>query len=141
MIRMAVEIRLHDIRRYQNNLNTIEQIVQNTAANIEGDAKQTILISSGQYKPYPRGTRIHWSSPPGTPPNNDYGNLANSFYVRRVNRTTAEVKVGANYGALLEIGGFNSQGIHVAARPFLLPAVRRHERAFFRAIRRVLGGP
>jgi len=140
VIRLGVDIRLANLRRYHDNLDKLEMVVMATAANIEGDTKQSILQSSGQHLPYDRGGKVHWSSPPGFPPNSDTGNLANSIKHRRVNRTTAEVNVGAEYGIPLEIGWIAENGKHIPARPFLGPAVRRHQKAFQKAIRSILGG-
>jgi len=140
VIRLGVDVRLYNLRRYQENLDKLEMVVMATAANIEGDAKQSIMTSSGQWKPYQRGDKVHWSAPPGTPPNTDTGYLANSIKHRRINNSTAEINVGAEYGIPLEIGHITKAGHHVPARPFLVPAVRRHEKAFIKAIRSILYG-
>jgi hypothetical protein len=140
VIRLGVDVKLFNLRRYQENLDKLELVVMATAATIEADAKQSIMESSGQWKPYPRGGKIHWSAPPGVPPNTDTGYLANSIKHRRINSSTAEINVGAEYGIPLEIGHITEAGHHVPARPFLVPAVRRHEKAFIKAVRSILYG-
>ena len=140
MIKMGFSANLRGLQAYLDNLDKLELVVMATAANIEGDAKQSIHQRSGQYKPSRRGSKVHWSSPPGTPPNTDTGNLANSIKHRRINRTTAEINVGAEYGIPLEIGWIAKDGSHVPARPFLAPAVKRHEKPFQAAIKAVLRG-
>jgi phage gpG-like protein len=111
------------------------------AANIEGNAKQSIEMSSGQYKKYPgRKEHPHWSSPPGTPPNNDLGELANSIESKMTGRTSAQVNVHAKYGIPLELGWMTQSGTHVPARPFLRPAVEKEAPAFQAAVKVILKG-
>ena len=140
MIRLGVDVRLYNLRRYQENLDKLEIVVGSTAANIAGDAATSIEVSSGQWKPYQRGDKVHWSAPPGTPPNRDTGYLANNIKAYRINGSTYEIKVHAEYGIPLEIGHITEAGHHVPARPFLVPAVRRHEKAFIKAVRSILYG-
>lgn len=140
MIRFGFKADVKGLDRYIGNLDKLEMVVMATAANIEGDAKQSILTNSGKFNPSKRGGKIHWSSPPGTPPNSDLGNLAASIRHRKINRTRAEVNVGVEYGIPLEIGWIAKNGNHVPARPFLAPAVGRHEKPFVAAIKAVLRG-
>jgi len=140
VIRFGFKANVKGLDRYIANLDKLEMVVMATAANIEGDAKQSILTNSGKFNPSKRGGKIHWSSLPGNPPNSDLGNLAASIRHRRINRTKAEVSVGAAYGIPLEIGWIAENGNHVPARPFMTPAVQRHEKPFVAAIRAVLKG-
>jgi hypothetical protein len=121
---------------YQKNLRQLSQVVGKAAADIEGEAKSSILKSSGKYKQY----GDHWSSPPGSPPNNDTGNLANSIGHRITGATSAEVFVSAKYGVPLELGWIAKSGNHVPARPFLRPAVEYVAPSFQAACKSILKG-
>lgn len=126
---------------YRKNLKQLSVAVGNAAANIEGNAKYSIEMSSGQYKKYPgRKEHPHYSSPPGSPPNNDLGELANSIQSKMTGKTSAEVKVGAKYGIPLELGWISQNGNHVPARPFLRPAVEKEAPAFQAACKVILKG-
>lgn len=128
---------------YRKNLSQLSVAVGNAAANIEGNAKDSIMMSSGKYKEYPgRKEHPHWSSPPGTPPNADMGmaGLAGSIMSKMTGKTSAEVNVGAKYGIPLELGWISQNGNHVAARPFLRPAVEKEASAFQAACKAILRG-
>lgn len=115
--------------------------VGNAAADIEGNAKDSIMMSSGKYKEYPgRKEHPHFSSPPGTPPNADTGDLANSIYNKMTSKTSAEVRVGAKYGIPLELGWTAKSGGTVPARPFLRPAVEKVAPSFQAACKAILRG-
>ena len=79
------------------------------------------------------GGTPHEPSAPGEPPHVDTGFLKSSILAGRMGATNAEVSVGAEYGIFLEYGTTK-----MAARPFLLPAVRRHEAEFVEACKRML---
>ena len=141
MIKMSVSLKKVRLDSYQKNLRQLSVAVGTAAANIEGNAKQSIEMSSGQYKKYPgRKEHPHWSSPPGTPPNNDLGELANSIQSKMTGKTSAEVNVGAKYGIPLELGWMSKAGNHVPARPFLRPAVEKEAPAFQAAVKVILKG-
>ena len=141
MIKMSVSLKKVRLDSYQKNLRQLSVAVGTTAANIEGNAKQSIEMSNGQYKKYPgRKEHPHWSSPPGTPPNNDLGELANSIQSKMTGKTSAEVSVGAKYGIPLELGWMSKAGNHVPARPFLRPAVEKEAPAFQAAVKVILKG-
>jgi hypothetical protein len=138
---MSVSLKKVRLDSYQKNLRQLSVAVGTAAANIEGNAKQSIEMSSGQYKKYPgRKEHPHWSSPPGTPPNNDLGELANSIQSKMTGKTSAEVSVGAKYGIPLELGWMSKAGNHVPARPFLRPAVEKEAPAFQAAVKVILKG-
>jgi hypothetical protein len=138
---MSVSLKKVRLDSYQKNLRQLSVAVGTTAANIEGNAKQSIEMSNGQYKKYPgRKEHPHWSSPPGTPPNNDLGELANSIQSKMTGKTSAEVSVGAKYGIPLELGWMSKAGNHVPARPFLRPAVEKEAPAFQAAVKVILKG-
>jgi hypothetical protein len=138
---MSVSLKKVRLDSYQKNLRQLSVAVGTAAANIEGNAKQSIEMSNGQYKKYPgRKEHPHWSSPPGTPPNNDLGELANSIQSKMTGKTSAEVSVGAKYGIPLELGWMSKAGNHVPARPFLRPAVEKEAPAFQAAVKVILKG-
>ena len=133
---MSVSLKKVRLDSYQKNLRQLSQVVGKAAADIEGEAKSSILKSSGKYKQY----GDHWSSPPGSPPNNDTGNLANSIGHRMTGATSAEVFVSAKYGVPLELGWIAKSGNHVPARPFLRPAVEYVAPSFQAAVKVILKG-
>jgi hypothetical protein len=133
---MSFSLKKVRLDSYQKNLRQLSQVVGKAAADIEGEAKSSILKSSGKYKQY----GDHWSSPPGSPPNNDTGNLANSIGHRMTGATSAEVFVSAKYGVPLELGWISKAGNHVPARPFLRPAVEYVAPSFQAACKVILKG-
>jgi hypothetical protein len=133
---MSFKLKSTGIETYRKNLGRLSQVVGKAAAGIEGEAKSSILKSSGKYKQY----GDHWSSPPGSPPNNDTGNLANSIGHRMTGATSAEVFVSAKYGVPLELGWIAKSGNHVPARPFLRPAVEYVAPSFQAACKVILKG-
>ena len=133
---MSFSLKKVRLDSYQKNLRQLSQVVGKAAADIEGEAKSSILKSSGKYKQY----GDHWSSPPGSPPNNDTGNLANSIGHRMTGATSAEVFVSAKYGVPLELGWISKSGNHVPARPFLRPAVEYVAPSFQAACKSILKG-
>jgi hypothetical protein len=138
---MSVSLKKVRLDSYQKNLRQLSVAVGNAAADIEGNAKQSIEMSSGQYKKYPgRKEHPHWSSPPGTPPNSDTGILAGSIYNKMTGKTSAEVRVNAKYGIPLELGWMSKAGNHVPARPFLRPAVEYVAPSFQAAVKSILKG-
>ena len=141
MIKMSFSLKKVRLDSYQKNLRQLSVAVGTAAANIEGNAKDSIEMSTGQYRKYPgRKEHPHWSSPPGTPPNNDLGELANSIQSKMTGKTSAEVSVGAKYGIPLELGWMSKAGNHVPARPFLRPAVEKEAPAFQAAVKVILKG-
>jgi hypothetical protein len=143
VIKVSYSLKSVALDSYRRNLGQLSVAVGNAAANIEGNAKQSIEMSSGQYKKYPgRKEHPHWSSPPGTPPNADMGGsgLSGSIESKMTGRTSAEVNVGAKYGIPLELGWMTQSGTHVPARPFLRPAVEKEAPAFQAAVKVILKG-
>lgn len=136
MIKMSFSLKKVRLDSYQQNLRQLSQVVGKAAADVEGTAKDSILKGSGKYKQY----ADHWSSPPGSPPNSDTGNLANSIGHRMTGKTSAEVFVSAKYGVPLELGWMSKAGNHVPARPFLRPAVEEVAPSFQAACKVILKG-
>ena len=141
MIKMSFSLKKVRLDSYQKNLRQLSVAVGTAAANIEGNAKDSIEMSSGQYRKYPgRKEHPHYSSPPGTAPNSDTGILAGSIYNKMTGKTSAEVRVDAKYGIPLELGWMSKAGNHVPARPFLRPAVEKEAPAFQSAVKVILKG-
>ena len=136
MIKMGFSLKKVRLDSYQKNLGRLSQVVGKTAADVEGTAKDSILKTSGKYKQYGN----HWSSPPGSPPNSDTGNLANSIGHRMIGTTTAEVYANAKYAVPLELGWTAKSGGTVPARPFLRPAVEKVAPSFQAACKAILRG-
>ena len=141
MIKMSFSLKKVRLDSYQQNLSQLSIAVGTAAANIEGNAKDSIEMSSGQYRKYPgRKEHPHYSSPPGTAPNSDTGILAGSIYNKMTGKTSAEVRVDPKYGIPLELGWMSKAGNHVPARPFLRPAVEKEAPAFQAAVKVILKG-
>ena len=136
MIKMSFSLKKVRLDSYEKNLRQLSQVVGKAAADVEGTAKDSILKGSGKYKQY----GDHYSSPPGSPPNSDTGNLANSIGHRMTGATSAEVFVSAKYGVPLELGWMSKAGNHVPARPFLRPAVEEVAPSFQAACKVILKG-
>jgi hypothetical protein len=138
---MSFSLKKVRLDSYQKNLSQLSVAVGTAAANIEGNAKDSIEMSSGQYRKYPgRKEHPHYSSPPGTAPNSDTGILAGSIYNKMTGKTSAEVRVDAKYGIPLELGWMSKAGNHVPARPFLRPAVEYVAPSFQAAVKSILKG-
>lgn len=136
MIKMSFKLKSTGIETYRKNLGRLSQVVGKAAADVEGEAKASILKNSGKYKEYGN----HWSSPPGSPPNSDTGFLANSIQHKMLTATSAEVTVNAKYAVPLELGWISANGNHVPARPFLRPAVEYVAPSFQAACKVILKG-
>ena len=114
---------------YIKNLGMLSVIVGAAAAQVAAEAKQS-LQPHGEHIFYP--DHGHWSSPPGTPPNTDLGNLWESIKPKMTGPTEAEVRVHSEYGLPLELGTST-----MAARPFMKPALDKVKPSFVKAVRRV----
>lgn len=136
MIKVSYSLKTTGIDSYRRNLGKLSMAVGKASADIEGEAKTSIVENSGKFKQY----GDHWSSPPGTPPNNDTGNLANSIGHKMLTATSAEVFVNAKYAVPLELGWMSQNGNHVPARPFLRPAVEKVAPSFQAACKVILKG-
>lgn len=140
MIRMSLQMDLTELRSFQANLDRLGMVVSATAANIENDAKKSILERGSRGNEYIRGGKVHYSAERGNPPNSDTGNLANSIKHKMTGDTSAEVFVEAEYAIPLEIGWIAKNGQHQGPFPFMVPAVNRHEAAFKKAVTSILRG-
>jgi phage gpG-like protein len=144
-VNVSVSLKTASLDAYKANLDKITLVVGKAAADVEANAKDSILTNSGHYKEYKRGkNKFHWSSIPGTPPNSDTGNLANSInhsmMASRAESVTALVKANAKYAVPLELGWTSKGGNTVPARPFMTPALMKVRPAFVRAMREIMKG-
>src|SRR5690625_2691059 len=108
------------------------RLVNRTAQNIRNAAVRSIQKPSGigtYYKKY-NPDRMHIASAPGQPPNTDTGRLVNSLNVTRSGALAAEVLANVEYAAYLELGTR-----HMAARPFMTPAVEQERPNYERGLR------
>ena len=108
------------------------RLVNRTAQNIRNTSVRSIQKPSGigtYYKKY-NPDRMHIASAPGQPPNTDTGRLVSSLNVTRSGSTTAEVLANVEYAAYLEFGTR-----HMAARPFMTPAVEQERPNYERGLR------
>lgn len=133
---ISVSLKTVPIDRYKANLGKLTMIVGKAAADVEANAKDSIMESSGNYRQYGN----HYSSPPGTPPNTDTGYLANSIMHFMHGATSAEVVTPAKYAAPLELGWTSKGGNSVPPRPFMEPALMSIRPQFERAVKSVLRG-
>lgn len=118
-----------------------------TKANVKAMIKSAQLVQryvkehwtlQGDYRPYKRGKKVHWSSRPSKPPALDLGHLRSSI-MTEVTESAGQVigKVGPdgeyiaarvptgtdiNYGLYMELGTKN-----IEPRPFLRPALKRNQ--------------
>ena len=147
---VTVSLKTVSLDRYKRNLDKITIVIGTMAAQVEGHAKDSITMSSGKYKEsYGVKEHPHWSSPPGTPPNSDTGNLANSIGHKMIGKSKAEVSAGkkggkatadAKYAVALELGWTSKGGNTVPPRPFMEPALMKVKPAFIKALSVVLKG-
>lgn len=86
------------------------------------------------------GYQFHRASAPGEAPAVDLGNLRASYQAEMVNDDAAAVFSNSIYAARLELGGSDSRGIHIAARPALRPAAKEARTRFVQRMRAMLAG-
>jgi hypothetical protein len=138
---VTVSLKTVSLDRYKANLGKITMVVGKAAADVEGNAKDSIATSSGKYREYP-GVKEHphWSSPPGSPPNSDTGTLAGSIGHRMSGITKADIFANAKYAVPLELGWTSKGGNTVPPRPFMEPALMKVKPSFIKALTLVLKG-
>jgi hypothetical protein len=67
----------------------------------------------------------HVPSAPGTPPNNDTGDLANGIIVERIGPLAARVVSTAAHGAIQELGGSTGKAV-LPERPYMRPSAAKN---------------
>jgi hypothetical protein len=141
VIKVQYSLKTVKMDLYKANLHKLNIAVGQAAANVEAKAKASIETGSGKYREYQRpDDRIHWSSPPNTAPNNDYGGLANEFKTKPDGHLRYRVDNNANYAVPLELGHHAKSGSYVAPRPFMVPALQSVAPVFKRAVTAILKG-
>lgn len=104
---MRIELDMSKLERISRNIpGAAEKVVQKMAQDTETNIKNDFSPNS--------------PSAPGQPPGVDTGTLKNSILAKAEGKATWVVLVGAFYGVHLEYGTKR-----MAARPFVLPAVRK----------------
>ena len=108
------------------------KLVNSTANGIRNNAVRMIQRPSASGVTYEKYSpkRTHTASAAGEPPNTDTGRLIGSIRVQQAGRATAEVIAGVDYARHLEFGTR-----HMAARPFMTPAVEQERSKFERGLR------
>lgn len=67
----------------------------------------------------------HKPSAPGTPPNNNWGDLSRGVVIEKVGPTTARIVSTAPYGAIQELGGSTGTTV-LPERPYMRPAGKKN---------------
>ncbi len=102
----------------------VDKVVGQIAFNVQGDA-QASFGSGPAGITYKRGNISHTASAPPGPPAVDTGALRDSIVTEHIKQGEWHVQDGVEYGAFLEYGT-----PHMAARPWLYPAVFRAAQLF-----------
>ena len=143
MIKVSYSLKTTGADAYRRNLGKLSLAVGKAAADIDATAKKSIKMNSGQYKERVSGKNKDiktWSSPPGTPPNTDTGNLANSISHYMTGQVSAEVLAFAKYAVPLELGWHTKAMTYVPPRPFMVPAADYVRPKFQKAVTVILRG-
>ena len=122
-------------KQYRKELKIL---LNNTGKKIVKTARESIRTSSGNHLPSLINGRIHWSSPPGTPPNKLTGDLARGIILEQ-KATQKEITisiVSTDFKSLwLELGTRDGR---IAKRPFMGPAFRKHSPKFTKSAKKVM---
>jgi len=128
MIDISVKLDARQLDALQGSARTrASQVIRSAAAGIARSAQVSI-----QAPKHGRLYGAHRASAPGEAPATDTGMLVNSILARGAGEFTAVVAVHARYGLYLEMGT-----VHMAARPFLRPAVDKWKPSFLAAMRQI----
>jgi HK97 gp10 family phage protein len=99
---------------------------------LEGHIKQS--MQEGHHgRIYSRGGHAHQASAPGETPAIDFGHLVNSIESSLIDETSSQVATNSEAAPSLEFGT-----AHVAARPFMRPAVDEHEEDVVNAVSKTI---
>jgi hypothetical protein len=136
MMQIHIKVNQNILKQRVVAYDTLSGLVRRTAVAIERDATRSIRLTTTRYNAYerPQG-KVHYSSQPGEPPNNDSGVLAGYNFAHPTGRFSWEITNDADYALALELGTSR-----VEARPFMGPAVMENADAFQRACRKVVTG-
>lgn len=117
---------------------SVRAVVRATALRVEGSAKDSIQRGpkSGRVYRTHNKRRPHQASAPGQAPATDTGTLVSRiFHEVEAGGMQASVASDVDYAAYLELGTR-----HMAPRPYLAPALRRHEYDFLRDLDLAVSG-
>ncbi len=121
----------------QDNTRLFEANMRQSAGQVVRATAQSVADTARESMSEPKSGIMygaHQASAPGEAPAIDTGFLVNSIRMEPAGDLTAYVNVGADYGPHLEYGT-----VHMAARPFLLPAMTSEEPAFVRRMEGLFG--
>jgi HK97 gp10 family phage protein len=110
----------------------LKKMLNDTGNAVVKEAKASIKRNSGNWEQY----GDHWSSPPGTPPNNDTGELADSIHKdesAKIGSLSISVVADAPYANALEFGTK-----FIEPRPFMGPAFRMYSPLLTKAGKQLL---
>ncbi|AWM37020.1 hypothetical protein GobsT_50790 [Gemmata obscuriglobus] len=97
-----------------------------SAKKVEGDAKKSITAGGKTGRVYTRRSVTHQASAPGEAPASDTGRLVNSIN-SALNASELESTVTAGEGAVKYAAMLEFGTRHVAARPFMFPALEQNK--------------
>ena len=116
----------------------IQELLNKTGKAIVKTARASIRISSGNHIAYVIKGKVHWSSPPGTPPNKLTGDLARgiTFEKKATQKEISIIIISKDFKSLwLEFGTRDGR---IAKRPFMGPAFRKHSPSFTKKAKKVI---
>ena len=110
-------------------------VVLKTTLDIERESKQS-MSGPKHGREYPsKNRKMHQASAPGEAPAIDTGVLVNSIQSQMTGPMTGIVFTNTEYAPILEFGS-----VHMAPRPFFLPAAKQAWPSFLEAMKRIVNG-
>jgi len=110
-------------------------VVLKTTMDIERESKQS-MSGPKTGREYPSmGGKMHQASAPGEAPAIDTGVLVGSIQSKMAGPMTGIIYTNTEYAPILEFGS-----VHMAPRPFFLPAAKQAWPSFLEAMKRVVNG-
>lgn len=131
---MDFEVKIEGLDKIANATREVQQLVTSelnkglyaAAKRVEADAKKSIVSGEKTGRVYRRRSITHQASAPGQAPASDTGRLVNSINsyldVTSIEATVVAGEGAVKYAAMLEFGTR-----HVAARPFMFPALEQNK--------------
>ena len=118
-MKVSVEVKIQNLEQYGRRLTQLNRIVKSYLAWNRREIRKSITKVQSKYrKYYGPGGKVHYSSAPGLPPNNDTGKLRRGVEYRMTGPASGVIGVyNVPYAAYLEYG------IRRPARPFIKPIV------------------
>jgi hypothetical protein len=120
-MKLEVQVKVNNLQEYQRRLTQLNRIVKSYLAWNRREIRKSITKTQTKYrKYYGAGGKIHWSSAPGMPPNNETGQLRKGIEYKMTGPATGSVGAwNVPYAADLEYG------MNGAPRPFIKPVIDR----------------